>query len=147
MDVQDFPEVEQRIATGKTLYKLLYADPLRFEQIRQFACRIPHSGSRADYWPQIFTTRMPRAAAEGSYHLHLHGAELREGQKKLYSPPLSAAWKDIAHTAADGVDWFRDPKWVELVDQPGDLPTITSEDYVRALQWMEYGIKLVTMLK
>ncbi|MED4910013.1 DUF2515 family protein [Brevibacillus centrosporus] len=146
MDVQDFPEVEQRIATGKTLYKLLYADPLRFEQIRQFACRIPHSGSRADYWPQIFTTRLPRAATQDSYHLHLQGAELRDGQKKLYSPPLSAAWKDIAHTAADGVDWFRDPKWVELVDQPGDLPTITSEDYVRALQWMEYGIKLVTML-
>lgn len=146
MDVQHFPEVEQRIATGKTLYQLLYTDPLRFEQIRQFAYRIPHSGSRADYWPQFFTPRIPVLSHESVYHLRVDGTEIRAGQKKVYSPPLTVAWKDIAHTAADGVDWFCDHKWVDVVDQPAELPTITSAEYVRALQWMEYGIKIVTTL-
>lgn len=146
VNVQHFPEVEERIATGKTLYQLLYGDPMRFEQIRQFTYRIPHSGSRADYWPQLFTPRPPDTPAQDPYPLRLDGTELRDGQKKLYSPPLTLAWKDVPHTAADGVDWFRDPKWVDAVDEPGNLPTITNEDYVRSLQWMEYGVKVVTIL-
>ncbi|QRG65356.1 DUF2515 family protein [Brevibacillus choshinensis] len=146
LDVQHFPKVEERIATGKTLYRILYGDANRLEQIRQFTFRIPHSGSRADYWPQLFTVRAPEQPAQAPYELRLNGTGIREGQKKLYSPPLTVAWKDVSHTAADGVDWFRDPKWLEVVDLPGELPAITSEDYVRALQWMEYGIKLVTAI-
>lgn len=145
VNVQEFPEVQQRIATGKTLYRLLYADPHRFEQIRRYANRIPHSGSRADYWPHLFTPRPPDAPASAEYRLRLDGMELRHGQKKLYSPPLAAAWPDIVHDAADGVDWFRDEKWLDVVDQSADLPAIDGDDYARALRWTEYGVKFVTL--
>lgn len=151
LNVQHFADIEQRIAIGKTLYRLLYADPCRLEQIRTFACRIPHSGSRADYWPHLFTPRRPDEPRDGErrehhYRLHLDGAKLRPGQPKLHSPPLAAAWPDIPHTPADGVDWFRDEKWLDEVDKPAKLPTIDSADYARALQWMEYGVWLATAL-
>jgi len=149
LNVQHFPDVEQRIATGKTLYRLLFSHSLRLEQIRQFAYRIPYSGSRADYWPQLFTPRLPELPSGGGgrdYPLRLDGTELRQGQKKLHSPPLGAAWPDVSHSAADGVDWFREDKWLAEVDKPAELPAIDGEDYARALQWMEYGVKLVTAL-
>ncbi|WP_400163496.1 DUF2515 family protein [Brevibacillus sp. TJ4] len=148
LNVHDFPTVEQRIAIGKTLYGLLYEDDARLARICQFAYRIPHTGSRADYWPHLFTPHAQNAAepaADVKYELRLHGAELREGRAKLYSPALSHAWPDVEHAPADGFDWFRDPKWLETVDQPADLPTIDTDSYVRALHWIESGVKLVSL--
>ncbi|MFD2371436.1 DUF2515 family protein [Brevibacillus sp. GCM10020057] len=151
LNVQHFADVDQRITIGKTLYHLLYADPCRLKQIRQFAFRIPHSGSRADYWPHLFTPRRPDQQCgdghrERTYRLHLDGTELRPGRQKLYSPPLAAAWPDIPHTPADGTDWFRDHKWLDEVEKPAKLPPIDTADYARALQWIEYGVWLATAL-
>ena len=145
INVHDFPAVEQRIAVGKTLYSLLYQDRNRFERIRQFAVRIPHTGSRADYWPHLFTPSGRTREVDERYTLRLQGAALRKDKPKLYSPHLRSAWPDVEHSPADGVDWFRDPKWLDLADQPADLPTIDTASYVRALQWIEYGVKVVSL--
>lgn len=147
-NVHDFPAVEQRIAIGKTLYSLLYQDEARLERIRQFAFRIPHTGSRADYWPHLFTPggrSLDNLAGNVKYQLRLQGAQLRTGRPKLYSPLLRNAWPDVEHAPADGVDWFRDPKWLEVVDEPANLPTIDSDAYIRTLHWIEYGVKLVSL--
>lgn len=145
INVHDFPAVEQRIAVGKALYALLYQDAARFEQIRQFAFRIPHTGSRADYWPHLFTPCERSGAMEQRHQLSLQGAALHEDMPKLYSPRLCNAWPDVEHSPADGVDWFRDPKWLEMVDEPADLPTIDTDSYMRVLQWIGFGVKMVSL--
>lgn len=143
LNVEHFPDVSQRIAVGKTLYQLLFADNARLKKFQQYAYRIPHTGSRADYWPHVFTSS-GQASREAFYHIRLNGKHLQEGKPKIYSPTLQAAWPDVEHAAADGVDWFRDEGWVEKVDEPADLPTIDSDDYARSLQWIEYGVKWVS---
>lgn len=144
MNVHHFPDVTSRIEIGKALYHLLYANPLRFEQIRQFAFRIPHTGSRADYWPHLFTPRGQAHASNEPYQMRLDGKELQKGKAKLYSPALQAAWPDIDHSPADGVDWFHDEKWLDTVEERAELPSIDSDSYARALRWMEYGVKWTT---
>jgi len=147
MNVHDFPEIDQRIAIGKTLYKLLYQDPKRLDSIRQFAFRIPHTGSRADYWPHLFTPieRVESDSEEKAYLLRLHKDSLRDGAPKLYSPFLHKAWPDPTHDPADGVDWYRDPRWLSVVDEPVEMPTIEAQDYTRALRWIDYGVKFVSL--
>lgn len=150
MNVHDFPEINQRIAIGKTLYKLLYGDKKRLNSIREFAFRIPHTGSRADYWPHLFTPveqaeREASVSDNNAYSLRLHKDSLREGVPKLYSPFLHKAWPDTSHDPADGVDWYRDPRWLAVVEEPSELPSIATEEYARALQWIDYGVKIVSL--
>ncbi|QIZ67652.1 DUF2515 domain-containing protein [Geobacillus subterraneus] len=86
--VRDFADVHHRIHIGKTLYSLLLFDPRLFRRAYRFARCVPHSGSRADYWPQTFA-----ATYDG---------------RRLYSPRLEAAWPDLAHSFDDRRDWFTD---------------------------------------
>ncbi|MGG1991108.1 hypothetical protein ABFY69_33130 [Brevibacillus brevis] len=76
----------------------------------------------------------------------MDGHELLEGSPKIYSPRLQDAWADYGHDPADGVDWFRDEKWHKVVKEPASLPAIDSDSYVRSLQWIEYGVKLVSAI-
>lgn len=146
MTVHDFPSLSARIAIGKALYELLYKNTVRLNSIRQFAFRIPHTGSRADYWPHLFTPVKPSSVNyEHVYRLRLNGDERREGASKLYSPSLTKAWPDTAHSAADGIDWFRDDDWLKVVDEPVDLPSIDTATYTQTLRWMEYGVKAVSL--
>ncbi|MGG1661253.1 DUF2515 family protein [Brevibacillus sp. NRS-1366] len=147
LNVQHFPKVEERIKLGKSLYQLLFEDRFRWEKIYAFSSRIPHTGSRADYWPHLFTPRPNDQTTPDSYHIRLGGEKLRDGKPKLYSPPLLAAWPNIEHAPADGVDWYRNEKWHAMVTEPvDDLSPIDNASYAQALQWMEYGVKWVTAL-
>ncbi|MGM0710844.1 DUF2515 family protein [Brevibacillus parabrevis] len=147
LNVQHFSELTQRIAIGKTLYRLLFDDPYRLDKIVTFCTRIPHTGSRADYWPHLFTPRqLPQAKAKTGYELRLKGDNLISGKPKLYSPALQTAWADVEHAPADGVDWFRDEKWRLEVEKQAELPLIDTDAYIRALHWTEYGVKLVTAI-
>lgn len=146
VNVHHFPDLVQRIAIGKTLYQLLFSDCDRLKKIRTFCTRIPHTGSRADYWPHLFTPHRHSDQAGKGYELRLDGDQLIAGKPKLYSPSLQAAWADVEHAPADGTDWFQDDKWHQEVEKTADLPAIDTESYVRALHWMEYGVKLVTAI-
>ncbi|MFS0553239.1 DUF2515 family protein [Brevibacillus sp. 179-C9.3 HS] len=146
LNVHHFPEVEQRIQIGKTLYQLLFGDRFRFEKIVSYCSRIPHTGSRADYWPHLFTSQPNPLATGEEYQLRLDRHELLEGRPKIYSPRLQDAWTDCGHDPADGVDWFRDEKWYKVVTEPASLPSIDSNAYVRSLHWIEYGVKLATSI-
>ena len=146
LHVQHFPQVEERIKLGKALYRLLYEDRFRLEKIYAFCSRIPHTGSRADYWPHLFTPRPAKQTEDArSYTIRLEGDHLQKGMPKLYSPPLLRTWPDLEHTPADGVDWYRSEKWHAMVIEPVDARSpIDSDSYARSLQWMEYGVKWVT---
>lgn len=86
--VRDFADVHHRIHIGKTLYSLLLFNARLFRRAYRFARRVPHSGSRADFWPQSFT-----ATYDG---------------RRLYSPRLEDAWPDLTHSFSDQRDWFTD---------------------------------------
>lgn len=147
LNVEHFPEVTERIMLGKTLYKLLFDDPSRLEKIVAFATRIPHTGSRADYWPHLFTPRKNKLSFNPDYQLRVDGQNLREGTSKLYSPALHSVWENFDHAPADGVDWYRHEKWNSMVSEEiVDMSPIDNDSYARTLQWMEYGVKWVTTL-
>ncbi len=141
--VHRFGSVEQRINVGKALYKLLTEDPERFSQIKDWACTHPHTGSRADFWPHLFTTEHTIEQVS-SYREKLAGSNLIDPVRKIYSPPLAAAWADAEHPPADGVDWFRDVKWLDSLGPGQPLPTLDEADYLQAINLTEAGVKLLT---
>lgn len=143
--VHDFPSVEKRIEIGKALYQLLFGDKERLAKIKDWAFRIPHTGSRADYWPQIFSP-IKQFWEEKQYVERLRGTSLLPGQPKVYSPKLTDVWKDVVHPAADGTDWYRDEKWINDLGEGSTLPTIDTEDYALSLNLVEAGLLLIGKL-
>jgi hypothetical protein len=83
--VQDFKDVVVRIETGKKLYGILFFKIL--DSSYDFAIATPHTGSRADFWPDVFTTR-------------------RNENQLFYSPTLEKAWPNFNHNFKLAPDWF-----------------------------------------
>lgn len=52
----------------------------------------------------------------------------------------------MEHAPADGVDWYRDEKWQEALEDEEDLPTLDSEAYLRSLRLVEEGLEWITAL-
>ncbi|UFJ42277.1 DUF2515 domain-containing protein [Brevibacillus humidisoli] len=145
VSVKNFPSVERRINVGKTLYKLLFDDPRRHQAIIDWATRVTHTGSRADYWPEIFSP-IPTSRLEVPYQERLKGAELLPGRPKLYSPPLPRVWPDTVQPAADGTDWYRDEKWLRFLEEDDLIPTIDENDYASGLNMVEAGLQMVALI-
>ncbi|MHB1628652.1 MAG: DUF2515 family protein [Bacilli bacterium] len=102
--VRDFTSLEERIEVGKMLYALLFGgrNTPRGRFLR-FAQRVPHTGSREDYAPALFS-----AAGSGCGH-------------RLYSPALTAVWPDqkAPRPGVDvGGDWCADTGAVRYL-RPG----------------------------
>jgi hypothetical protein len=57
----------------------------------KFAKTTPHTGSRADFWPNVFTKTSPSP----NQHSTL-----------IYSPTLSDSWPDYTHSISNVNDWF-----------------------------------------
>jgi hypothetical protein len=143
--VKHFASLEARINVGKTLYHLLFADGKRLRAFTAWATRVPHTGSRADYWPHLFTP-VRQSPAEQEYRERLQGGELLPGRPKLYSPPLAKVWPDTVQPAADGVDWYRDEKWLRYLEEDELVPTIDEADYLRGINLIEAGLRVVSLL-
>ncbi|WP_445614166.1 DUF2515 family protein [Geobacillus sp. YF-1] len=116
--VRNFIDVHHRIHIGKTLYSLLLFDARLFRGAVRFARRVPHSGSRADVWPQRFTAD--------------------RGGHRLYSPTLESVWPDLIHSFSDQRDWFTDHTIIRALET---LPLPASGDmtgrYERHLAMMK----------
>ena len=67
----------------------------------------PHTGSRKDYWPHIFNN-VNEGVPGFPYQLRLNSCKLKWGARKIYSPDLLSAWKNVKHQEAEKGDWFRD---------------------------------------
>lgn len=145
INVHRFPSVKQRIAIGKTLYHLLFSNRNRLQNITEWAYRIPHTGSRSDYWPHIFSA-VKQNRLEQKYQARLQEDSLIPGHPKLYSPRLASVWQDVIHPPADGVDWYRDEEWTNALDEEDLLPTIETADYLDSLQLVEIGLPLLEKL-
>ncbi|CAH1196052.1 hypothetical protein PAECIP111893_00801 [Paenibacillus plantiphilus] len=135
--LENFSSLVERIEFGKRLYAILFRIEVVHEGVLHFVRAVPHSGSRADYAPQLFTKEKPEQKEE-SYKERLNECRLIAGAEALYSPPLRVAWKDQpieARLQAQGVllqedirttsatvstDWFNDG--VEVCRYMKELP-------------------------
>lgn len=138
--VHHFSSLEERIRFGKELYDLLYAIDSRFHQVVHWAKSHPHTGSRKDYWPQLFNDVRERTPHRLTQPLDnpcgIHGKEAR-----FYSPTLSDAWADQQATPAENGDWFTHMKQVHLLTsdikrQDGDVLPI----YCDTIKKLEFGL-------
>ncbi|WP_456279103.1 DUF2515 family protein [Bacillus sp. AK128] len=115
--VHDFEDVDARIETGKKLYGILFHSILK--PAFSFAELTPHSGSRADFWPDIFTTV--------STNEHL-----------FYSPTLEQTWPNFTHTFKDFPDWFTSNKMiVQLKEYYIPYSYKLTKDYKSDLEHLE----------
>lgn len=96
--VTQFAQLEERIETGRMLYALLFSNKELTDAISHFVQSQPHTGSRADYWHQVFTT-------SGAKRNHRPS---RQGFPTLYSPTLEAVWEDTQHHFPTMRPWFQD---------------------------------------
>jgi len=101
--VDTFTSLPERIDTGRELYAILFRAPGVLEAVTRWAERTPHTGSRADYWPHLFTSEATRFFLLKG---RVQGCELAPGARPFYSPRLVDAWPDVKapHPAEPG-DW------------------------------------------
>jgi len=100
--LERFEDLRERIEFGKCLYGLLYGYPRVLSAAVAFARGVPHTGSRADYWPHRF--RREAAARKKGASAKADDAV----QTVWHSPGLAEAWPDRPLFPSEGRDWFRD---------------------------------------
>lgn len=83
--VKRFADLKSRILIGKKLYSLLFQDLQVLKGVLEFCGDVPHSGSRADYWSGVFSTK---------------------NRNRVYSPVLGDAWSDATLSYVPKNDWF-----------------------------------------
>ncbi|MBP1154354.1 MULTISPECIES: DUF2515 family protein [unclassified Paenibacillus] len=107
--LENFSNVQERIEIGKKLYAILFGIPVVFEGAKRFAFSTRHSGSRADYWPHLFScVRKQSPVLHGQLQERLDGCRLRPGAVQLFSPNLLTSWKDRPVAPPEPGDWFQD---------------------------------------
>ncbi|KXH82094.1 hypothetical protein AU377_06570 [Sporosarcina sp. HYO08] len=105
LTLHHFGFLHERIQLGKELYQLLFQDPELFEKVYQWAITHPHTGSRKDYWPDVFNDLHERLPGH-AFSRRLKLCRLRKGSPRIYSPKLEYAWQNVIHPEAELGDWF-----------------------------------------
>ncbi|MCC3374660.1 DUF2515 family protein [Cohnella sp. REN36] len=104
--LERFDDIRERIAFGKSLYAMLFAYPKVNEGAVAFAKAVPHTGSRADYWPRVFAAATPIGDARPSATVRQAGW----GQQGRWrSPAHAASWPDRPLAPPTPGDWLTDP--------------------------------------
>lgn len=102
--LHQFQSLHERILLGKRLYNVLFQ---KKELFVQWAKVHRHTGSRKDYWPHIFNN-VNEGIPGIPYQLRLNACKLKWGARKIYSPNLTNAWKNVLHQDAEKGDWCND---------------------------------------
>lgn len=124
--VRDFTSVTERIEAGKSLYALLFAnqDQPRTAFLRA-AESVPHTASREDILPQVFT----------------HEATSRG---LVYSPRLVDVWPDVLTWPIAVKEWCED---LSALDYLFPAPTVRMRDfskrYIRQLRRLEHFASVI----
>ncbi|MBT2686817.1 DUF2515 family protein [Bacillus sp. ISL-47] len=100
-----FESLHERILLGKRLYAVLFRNKDVLALTEQWANRHPHTGSRKDYWPNIFNVIHEGLPGE-KYQFQLKSCKLRPGGRRIFSPTLEHAWENVRHAEAEKGDWF-----------------------------------------
>ncbi|PLS02794.1 DUF2515 domain-containing protein [Neobacillus cucumis] len=133
--LHQFELLHERIVLGKKLYRILFKDI--HQMAVEWAKSHHHTGSRKDYWPHIFNT-VNEGTPGYPYQLHLKSCQLRPGAKRMYSPTLENAWKNISHKEAEIGDWFTDWRVVDyLIDDEEIIDGEIQDEYCKTLERLE----------
>jgi hypothetical protein len=135
--LHQFESLHERILLGKRLYKILFKNKEVHREVVEWAKIHPHTGSRKDYWPHIFN-----CVNEGTpgfpYQLHLKSCKLRPGAKRIFSPMLENAWKNVSHNEAEKGDWFTDWHVVDYLVEDEEISNGEIKDeYCKTLERLE----------
>ncbi|KAB8127475.1 DUF2515 domain-containing protein [Gracilibacillus oryzae] len=113
LSVHHFAALNERIELGKKLYQLLF-DEENFSAVYDFAINHSHTGSRNDFYPQLFNTVLEETPYD-NYQIRLERCQLLAGTHRLYSPRLRDAWGNVPQLPADKGDWYQDWKVIKLL--------------------------------
>ncbi|CAM3048975.1 DUF2515 domain-containing protein [Paenibacillus sediminis] len=116
--LEHFANVDERIEFGKTLYAMLFGYQDVLDGAVSFAASTPHRGSRADYWPGLFTTERKEALTTPNELSELLKQEWLPSGQKIYSPILQKVWSDIPYEAISRFDWLQDSKVLRHLGRP-----------------------------
>ncbi|HDR7951163.1 TPA: DUF2515 domain-containing protein [Bacillus toyonensis] len=138
--MKHFTSLHERILIGKRLYSLLFRDTHILSQIIYWAEHHPHTGSRKDYWPHLFSS-VNESFSREFYKRRIKKCQLRSGAYRIYSPALIYAWRDMKHEEVESEDWFTDWQVVNyLVDKEENMNGKITEDYCKTLEKIELAI-------
>lgn len=138
--IKHFTSLHERILIGKRLYSLLFRDTHILSQIIYWAEHHPHTGSRKDYWPHLFSS-VNESFSREFYKRRIKKCQLRSGAYRIYSPALIYAWRDMKHEEVESEDWFTDWQVVNyLVDKEENMNGKITEDYCKTLEKIELAI-------
>ncbi|MFB5761783.1 DUF2515 family protein [Paenibacillus medicaginis] len=104
--IEQFADLGERIAVGKSLYAMLFGYEQVLTQALSFARKVPHRGSRSEYWPGLFTADSEKALHSPHESTTLHSRKWLPSGSKLYSPTLEQVWSDTPYDPIPRYDWF-----------------------------------------
>lgn len=116
--VSDFGSLAARIALGKSLYAMLMGYRAVRSGAERFAASVPHSGSRADYWPDLFTANLEEALTTPTQASALLDMETLPPGERLYSPKLLSVWGDTPYEPISREDWLKDLRALDGISAP-----------------------------
>jgi len=114
--VSQFKDLSSRIEVGKKLYFQLFGIQKVYKGAHHFANHYPHTGSRADYWPHLFS-KIDLSNGKTYGKERLKKCKLQNQAPPFYSPPLANAWEDIKLQEPARFDWFSDLTPIHFLDQ------------------------------
>lgn len=138
--MKHFTSLHERILLGKRLYSLLFRNEKTLSKVINWAHDHPHTASRKDYWPHLFSD-VNESFSREFYKRRTKKCQLRKGANRLYSPQLIYAWKDLDHEDAEKGDWFEDWHIVDYFIEKGENINGKIEDnYCKTLEKIELAI-------
>jgi hypothetical protein len=127
--VSDFSSLQERIQLGKNLYAILMGlQDVRYEAL-YFAEQVPHTGSRADYAPELFTWDKKETLPAG---------------QRFYSPKLLDTWHDTPYEPITKEDWFINHKMLHTISKP-KLPLLCdiTKEYYANMTKLTFGNSVI----
>lgn len=141
-----FGSLHERIMLGKRLYSLLFGQPGVLQDVVSWAERHPHTGSRKDYWPHLFND-VNEAMPEFTYKKRIDQCQLKPGARRLYSPKLQHAWKNVEQEAAEPGDWLNDWKIITYFIKPEEhAGGGINNEYCQTLEKIELAVMAKTAI-
>ncbi|WP_404799171.1 DUF2515 family protein [Bacillus aerolatus] len=137
LTLHHFGSLHERIMLGKRLYHLLFHNRGQLEKVFRWAVVHPHTGTRKDYWPDIFND-VNEGIPGTIFTRRIKRCQLRKGAVRLYSPRLEFAWKNVEHLPAESGDWLESLSIIDYLQE--ETKTINGEvagEYCETLEKLE----------
>ncbi|HHY74316.1 MAG TPA: DUF2515 domain-containing protein [Bacillus bacterium] len=135
--LRHFESLHERILLGKRLYAILFNDKNQLKMVENWAKTTPHSGSRKDYWPDVFND-VDEGVPGLPFKPRLKDCKIVKGAPKIYSPKLEIAWANQNHKSAELGDWFHNWDVVDYLTETKEIVDGEIEhEYCKTLERLE----------